>query len=214
YDPRSVACTQELKRRYFPDAAQWTVEGGDVLDTPYLQRLGQWDIVYSWGVLHHTGDMWRALGNVAALVRPGGLLFISIYNDQGGASRRWKTVKQIYNRSAPGRWLTTSVVVPYFVLRAAAIDLLRRRNPLNVYRDYQKSRGMSYTHDWFDWLGGYPFEVAKPEEVFALYREHGFALERLKTRGGGLGCNEFVFRKPESVTTGAGQVTRRSAAFA
>jgi 2-polyprenyl-6-hydroxyphenyl methylase/3-demethylubiquinone-9 3-methyltransferase len=54
---------------------------------------------------------------------------------------------------------------------------------------------MSRVHDWFDWLGGYPFEVARPEEIFAFYQARGFSLERLKTCGGGLGCNEFVLRK-------------------
>jgi 2-polyprenyl-6-hydroxyphenyl methylase/3-demethylubiquinone-9 3-methyltransferase len=196
YDPQSVACTRELKRRYFSDTTRWTIERGDILDADYVQSLGQFDVVYSWGVLHHTGDMWRALGNVASLVKPGGILFISIYNDQGGTSRRWKTVKQIYNAGPGGRLLTSAVFIPYFVLRGAAVDLLRRRNPLRGYREYKKSRGMSRVHDWFDWLGGYPFEVAKPEAIFARYREQGFTLERLKTCAGGLGCNEFVFRKP------------------
>jgi 2-polyprenyl-3-methyl-5-hydroxy-6-metoxy-1,4-benzoquinol methylase len=196
YDPQSVACTRELKRRYFPEAAQWTIEQGSVLDEQYLRGLGQFDTVYSWGVLHHTGDMWRALVNVAELVKPGGVLFISIYNDQGGTSGRWTTVKRIYNTGTPGRVLMTGIFVPYFIVRGAAADLVRRRNPLRGYRDYKKSRGMSRVHDWFDWLGGYPFEVAKPEAVFALYRDQGFALERLKTCAGGLGCNEFVLRKP------------------
>lgn len=195
YDPQSVACTQELKRRYFPDATAWTIEQGDVLDTQYLQGLGTWDIVYSWGVLHHTGDMWRALKNVAALVKPGGRLFISIYNDQGGQSRRWRTVKRIYNASTIGRWAVLSTFVPYFAARGAAVDVLRRKNPIRGFQDYKKSRGMSRVHDWLDWLGGYPFEVAKPEAVFAHYRELGFALERLKTCAGGLGCNEYVLRK-------------------
>src|SRR5262245_58058173 len=72
FDPDSVKCTQEVRRKYFPAAEHWTVEQGSVLDPAYLQRLGQWDIVYSWGVLHHTGDMWRALDLVTGLVnRPG-----------------------------------------------------------------------------------------------------------------------------------------------
>ncbi len=83
YDPQSVACTQELKRRYFPDDPHWTVEQGSILDTAYLATLGKWDIVYSWGVLHHTGDMSRALVNVSSLVGDGGRLFIAIYNHQG-----------------------------------------------------------------------------------------------------------------------------------
>jgi 2-polyprenyl-3-methyl-5-hydroxy-6-metoxy-1,4-benzoquinol methylase len=195
YDPQSVACTRELKRRYFPDAERWAIEQGSVLDPQFLQGLGQWDVVYSWGVLHHTGNMWQALRNVAPLVRPGGLLFISIYNDQGGQSRRWRTVKRAYNTGSVGRGFVLSVFVPYFALRGAAVDLLRRTNPLRSYREYKKTRGMSRVHDWVDWLGGYPFEVAKPEEIWGLYRDHGFALERLKTCGGGLGCNEFVLRK-------------------
>lgn len=65
YDPQSVACTEELRHRYFPSDDGWTVEQGSALDTQYLAHLGQWDIVYSWGVLHHTGAMWRALANIA-----------------------------------------------------------------------------------------------------------------------------------------------------
>ena len=82
-DPLSVACTTELKRRYFPEDRKWTIDQGDVLDVDYLNSLGQFDLVYSWGVLHHTGAMWQALENVVPLVAEGGKLFISIYNDQG-----------------------------------------------------------------------------------------------------------------------------------
>ena len=89
YDPLSVGCTQELKRRYFPEDGQWMVEVGSVLDRDYLGRLGQFDVVYSWGVLHHTGAMFEALENIAPLVASGGQLFISIYNDQGWISRYW-----------------------------------------------------------------------------------------------------------------------------
>lgn len=78
FDPASVACTSELKQRYFPATERWQVEQGSVLDSDYLASLGTFDVVYSWGVLHHTGDMWRALSNVAPLVTPGGILFISI----------------------------------------------------------------------------------------------------------------------------------------
>jgi 2-polyprenyl-6-hydroxyphenyl methylase/3-demethylubiquinone-9 3-methyltransferase len=53
---------------------------------------------------------------------------------------------------------------------------------------------MSLFHDWIDWLGGYPFEVAKPEEIFEFFKKKGFILTKLKTTLG-LGCNEFAFRK-------------------
>lgn len=193
YDPASVGCTAELKRRRAADAAHWTVEQGSVLDRTYLESLGTFDLVYSWGVLHHTGAMWQALDALERNVAPGGRLFLAIYNDQGGTSRRWRTVKQIYCGSTPGRIAMMAAFFPYFALGGLVADLKGRRNPARRYRE--RERGMSVVHDWHDWLGGYPFEVAKPEQIFDFYRGRGFVLERLKTCGGGLGCNEFVFRR-------------------
>jgi len=195
YDADSVACTQELRRRYFPEAAHWTVEQGSVLDAEYLRRLGHWDIVYSWGVLHHTGEMWRAIDQAAGLVGPSGRLFIAIYNDQGAWSRYWTAIKRFYNRGVWQRWAVQSVFMPYWAVRGLAVDVVRRRNPLRRYDDYKAARGMSVTHDWKDWLGGYPFEVASPEAIFDFCRARGFSLSKLKTRGGTVGCNEFVFAR-------------------
>ncbi len=193
YDPQGVACVSELRRRYAEGDGRWQIEHASILDRDYVQTLGQWDVVYSWGVLHHTGAMWNALAAVAPLVKPGGLLFISIYNDQGRRSRLWNRVKALYNRSRPGRLLVEATLVPYFVSRGALADLFRLRNPIRRYREYHSHRGMSLVHDWRDWLGGYPFEVAKPEEIFDFFTARGFLLRRMKTCGGGLGCNEFVF---------------------
>jgi 2-polyprenyl-6-hydroxyphenyl methylase/3-demethylubiquinone-9 3-methyltransferase len=193
YDPHSVNCTRELKRRYFPDDPQWTIEEGSALDNDYLRSLGTFDVVYSWGVLHHTGDMWTALDNVAPLVREGGILFISLYNDQGTASRRWKKTKKLYNQIPRG--LRFLVVAPCFVVlwwRRLLKDALRGQ-PFRSIREYGKDRGMSFWKDLIDWVGGYPFEVSTPEQVFDFYRARGFALSRLRTCGGSLGCNEFVF---------------------
>lgn len=194
YDPASVTCTAELKRRFAPAAAHWTVEQGSVLDREYVARLGTFDLVYSWGVLHHTGALWDALDVVQGAVAPGGRLLVAIYNDQGGASRRWHAVKRVYCGSEAGRLAMTATFYPYFALGSLLSDLRARRNPLDRYRG-QLERGMSPIHDWRDWLGGYPFEVARPEQVLDFCRARGFALERLKTCGGGLGCNEFVFRR-------------------
>jgi len=196
FDPESVACARELRRRYFPDAQNWTVEQGSVLDPDYMNRLGEWDIVYSWGVLHHTGRMWEGLASVISHVKRPGLLFVSIYNDQGRMSAAWRFVKRLYNAGALGRIGVLSVFVPYFAIRGLTIDLLRARSPAARYTEYRKSRGMSLIHDWKDWLGGYPFEVARPEEVFEFCRSRGLSLERLTTCGGGVGCNEFVLKRP------------------
>jgi hypothetical protein len=195
FDPSSVACANELRRRFFPDSPRWSVERGSALDSGFLERLGTWDVVYSWGVLDHTGEMWRGLENLAPLVRSGGSLFISIYNDQGRKSKLWHRVKALYNRGRVGRWLVLGTFVPYWLVRGVAADSIAHGDPTYRHRAYKQSRGMSVWHDWVDWLGGFPFEVAKPEEIFDFYRRRGFALERMRTVGGGVGCNEFVFQR-------------------
>jgi 2-polyprenyl-3-methyl-5-hydroxy-6-metoxy-1,4-benzoquinol methylase len=201
FDPASVRCAKELRQRYFPASATWTIDRASVLDDEYLHSLGTWDIVYSWGVLHHTGRMWDAIGNIRRRVAPDGLLFISIYNDQGPISAAWKVVKRFYNTGPMARVAVMAAFVPYYVARGALVDLGRRRNPITRYREYQRSRGMSALHDWRDWLGGYPFEVAKPEEIVDYCLSRGFNLMKLKTCGGGQGCNEFVFGAPGCVET-------------
>lgn len=187
YDPQSVGCTRALRQRYAPDDPQWVVEEGSVLDPQYLAGLGSFDVVYSWGVLHHTGDMWRSIENVSGLVRPGGRLFISIYNDQGGISRYWTVMKRLYNANRLARWLLVAVYTPWMVWLRWMYRKLRRR-PL-------AERGMSMWHDLVDWLGGYPFEVAKPETVFRFVCARGFDLCELITMSGGHGCNQYVFER-------------------
>jgi 2-polyprenyl-3-methyl-5-hydroxy-6-metoxy-1,4-benzoquinol methylase len=192
-DADSVLCTREVRRRYFPDAERWSVDQGSVLDAEYVRRLGSWDVVYAWGVLHHTGDLWRALDAAIGLVDPSGRLFVAIYNDQGRWSRFWTTVKGTYNRGRFAKAAVLSLFVPWWIARGFLVDAIRRENPLARYREYQSTRGMSLVTDWQDWLGGYPFEVATPEQVFDFCRGRGLTLTRLRTRGGGNGCNEFVF---------------------
>lgn len=199
YDPKSVECTRELKKRYYPNDDNWIIEEGSVLDENYLVSLGKFDVVYAWGVLHHTGDMMRALNNAMIPVSDQGILFISIYNDQGILSRFWKQIKKTYCSGWMGKMLICSVFIPYFTLRTIASGLIKYKNPIWYFSNYKKNRGMSIYHDWIDWLGGYPFEVAKPEVIFNLYKNHGYILDKLITTNG-LECNQFVFRKHKNIT--------------
>jgi len=194
YDPDSVGCTAELRRRFCPDNERWTVEAGSVLDANYLRTLGTFDVVYSWGVLHHTGAMWQALENVSPLVAPGGMLFIAIYNDQGKPSRQWVRVKRLYNRLPRGlRFGLLLACVIHLFWRRILKDVLRLR-PFDTWKAKPEGRGMSEWRDLVDWVGGYPFEVARPEQIFDFYRARGFTLARLRTDRT-LGCNEFVFTR-------------------
>lgn len=175
-DSLSVDTTAELKRRHFGTDQSWTIEPGSITAKEYLERLGRYDVVYAWGVLHHTGNMWGAIENTLSLVGDDGLAYLAIYNDQGPASRRWSKIKHLYNVS-PARLQLSLVlaVATYFETRATIGQLIRLRNPLPFQRwmQYKHERGMSRWHDIVDWVGGYPFEVAKPEEVFDFCRRRG-----------------------------------------
>lgn len=217
YDPDSVGCTQELRRREQADPSRWRVEQGSVLDPAYLEPLGTFDIVYSWGVLHHTGAMWNAIDLASRRVAPGGRLWIAIYNDQGLVSRVWTRIKQLYVRLPAalripyvclvgGAWTTYRLGLRLCQMTAASLlRLVTFDDPLKPWRTWrtekrpQAARGMHPWYDLVDWIGGYPFEVSTPDGIFRFLRDRGFRLTELVTCGGGLGCNEFVFDRPPTL---------------
>jgi 2-polyprenyl-3-methyl-5-hydroxy-6-metoxy-1,4-benzoquinol methylase len=198
FDPQSVACTQELRSRYFPDDAQWRVESGSALDADYLASLGSFDVVYSWGVLHHTGAMWRGLENAMGRVaRPDGKLFIAIYNDQGLKSRVWWFVKAIYNRLPRFMKAPFMHVFMGMVHLGALLKHTLKGQPMVVLRPLlqdARERGMSARHDAVDWIGGFPFEVATFERLEAHFTARGFRLIA-SSRTTSWGCNELVFQR-------------------
>jgi 2-polyprenyl-3-methyl-5-hydroxy-6-metoxy-1,4-benzoquinol methylase len=196
YDADSVACTTFLRDKFAQGSDRWRVSQGSVLNQEFLNSFGKFDIVYSWGVLHHTGNMYQAFENVSESVNVGGHLFISIYNDHGGASRRWKWLKKTYVNSG---CLVRKLLELYTINRLWRItmikDFLKSGNPFKSWMDYKIHQGMSAYHDVVDWAGGYPFEVATPEEIFNFFKAKNYSLEHMKTIINGCGCNEFVFKK-------------------
>jgi 2-polyprenyl-3-methyl-5-hydroxy-6-metoxy-1,4-benzoquinol methylase len=197
YDSNSVACTEGLRQRFHPTDPLWTTTIGSVLESDTLPAPGSYDIVYSWGVLHHTGNQWLAAENAAARVAPGGKLFIALYNDQGWRSKGWLKTKQIYNALPSSmRWLVlwpcTAMLWGPTVLKDTF-----KGNPLARWNEYSNTgqRGMSAWTDVVDWVGGLPFEVSTPEQVVDFHRARGFVLTRISTCGIGLGCNQFVFER-------------------
>ncbi|WP_276348727.1 class I SAM-dependent methyltransferase [Daejeonella sp. JGW-45] len=193
YDTQSVECTKYLKEKFYPNDETWTVVQGSALDDEFIRSLGEFDIVYSWGVLHHTGNMFKALANADIPVKKNGVLFISIYNDQGPWSKYWTFVKRTYNKNRFNRFLWTYFYIALFTTKGAVKDLFLFKNPFRRYSEYKRKRGMTIHYDLIDWIGGFPFEVAKPEVILDFYSEKGYTLKKLKTCGGGFGCNEFVF---------------------
>jgi SAM-dependent methyltransferase len=188
YDPKSVEATHALwKAEGAPE--NWRVQHGSILDPEFVAKLGTgFDIVYSWGVLHHTGALWKAVGNALSLVRPGGSCWISLYA-KGPHYPRDLALKQRYNRRGRfGKWLMQR----WFIGR---VMLYRARHGLNPFAwNERKVRGMDTWHDIVDWLGGLPYEVASIDEVVAYAAERGFALRKLATALEG-SCHVFLFSR-------------------
>ena len=194
FDENSVRATERIRREYHAKSSSWEVHQGSVLDQNFMNGLGTFTCVYSWGVLHHTGSMWKALDNTLSVVEAGGHLYIALYNDQGWISEFWKKVKYAYVNSPPSaRAIMLLFYWLYFGAGLALADILRLRNPLRRYSGDR--RGMKFFYDVIDWVGGYPFEVAKPTEVVRRVEEKGFRLLWSKQVGRRHGCNEFVFER-------------------
>ncbi len=185
YDPDSVATTRAMIERA-GIAAVATVERGDVLDRAYLATVGKHPFVYAWGSLHHTGDMWQAIGNAADLVDDGGVLVIAIYN-RTWSSKAWWHVKRFYVHSSPT--VRKGLVGAVSVVGGVARALYTRTNP------FKQRRGMSFHHNIVDWVGGYPYEYASPEELRAFVEPRGFELLEVRRGPTPIACNELVFRR-------------------
>ena len=193
-DENSVDATRSLLTRLV-DQATWKVSIASVFDLA-PEVVGEFDVVYSWGVLHHTGDMWTAIERAAALVKPGGQFALSIYAATP-FDTMWKAEKWAYARSPrPVQWAARQVYMATLLAALTAVG----RNPVAYVRSRSAGRGMSFTHDVHDWLGGYPYETADAESIkrklAALnFREvRSFVLPKA-IRLFGAGCNEFVFER-------------------
>lgn len=159
------------------------------------KRHGTFDIVYSWGVLHHTGNMWEAVSKAASMVAPNGLLVIALYR-KTHMDPFWKLEKGMY---AHAPQIIQNVIRAIYIAAFRLGKLATGDNFRQYVANYKSSRGMDFYHDVHDWLGGYPYETALAPEVETKLAGLGFKAERVYARpisSGifGSGCDEYVYR--------------------
>lgn len=193
FDPDSVATSERVIQKHCQDG-DWIVMRDDIL-APERIPDEQFDIVYSWGVLHHTGDMWRAIENSLRYVATGGLFAVALYMKTPCCGLWWHE-KRLYSRYRVIRPLVRSVYTMLMLARHAA----KGDNPVGIIRNYSTQRGMSFVHDIDDWLGGFPYESVEAPELEAFLQQRSFSLERsFNTKAGiglmGTGCGEWAFRE-------------------
>lgn len=187
-DPLSVEATNVLHNKA-GQPAHWKVMHGSVLDRPFVERLGTFDLVYSWGVLHHTGAMWEAINNSCLPVKRGGLYWIAIYV-KGPNYERDLALKRRYNQASR---FGKKIMVARWVARLMRDRFRCRHNPLKW--NQKNARGMDTHHDIIDWLGGLPYEVASDQEIIAFCQQRGLALSKVEVYPEGWN-NLYLFSRP------------------
>ena len=194
-DTVSVETTRAVLTR-FAVAVPWEARTISVFDLD-PERDGRFDIVYSWGVLHHTGAMWEAVAKAAAMVAPGGLLVIALYR-QIVLDAFWKVEKRWYSKASP----TAQKVAQGVYMSAFRVAMLAsgKGSFAQYVANYRSNRGMDFAHNVHDWLGGYPYESADPVDVQSHLKPLGFSPRTVVARGRelglfGSGCDEFVFKR-------------------
>jgi len=191
-------CQQALVQSsaYFPDIqlTEIPIFEGSILESTLVEKLlaqnhqQGFDIVHSWGVLHHTGDMQRAIEHAAALVKPEGILVIAIYN-RHWSSPIWLAIKWLYSH-APN-FLQKVLIYLFYPVIWLAKYLVTGQNPSTM------TRGMDFFYNVVDWVGGYPYEYASIEEIKSLMVSLDFKTLKIIPAQVPTGCNEFVFIKKD-----------------
>ena len=199
YDPKMVEFSKKVKKQsaYLGD---WSIISGNILDSSFVESLPQFDYVYCWGVVHHTGDMWKGIANIITRVADNGYIYLGIYNDASafgfwddrrfGTSLMWKKIKSALYKSPRliKHAISKSAKAIYWIFSKTEFLFGKYK-----FKNFEQ-RGMDSDVSIDDWLFGHPYEYASVDEIINYMREEGFILEKIQSNIG-LRTNHYLFKK-------------------
>jgi SAM-dependent methyltransferase len=193
-DTASIGCAKSLREKYNISSEKRDIQTCSILDKEGIEILGKFDIVYSWGVIHHSWDMWRWLANTLSLTHQWSYLYIALYNTctrlAEWTSTFWVTLKKIYSKHKRTRYIIKPIYTSYLILWLLATG----RNPVRYISAYKSFRGMNFFTDIEDRLGWYPYEHATYDAIVSYYSSKWYDLSAwIEVRS--IWCNEFLFKK-------------------
>lgn len=100
-DKNAVDSAKSIKKKY-GEPENWTILEGSILDPDFTSKLREYDVIYSWGVLHHTGNMWAAIESARNLMKKNSLLYLALYSSEACVNPKpeyWLDFKRRYNRN-------------------------------------------------------------------------------------------------------------------
>lgn len=193
YDPNSVETTRLLHEKV-GKPSNWTIQQGSVLNKQFMNSLGKFDFVYSWGVLHHTGSQWNAINNAIDAVSDDGVFYIALYDSDvyvNPGPKYWLDIKKKYNSA--GKLKRYSMEMDYIKNIVCGKSIRNMAKIFSIMAEYKKSRGMNLYTDVRDWLGGWPMEFTRVSEIVDVFcKENNFHLQNIST---GEANTEYVFSR-------------------
>lgn len=201
-DECSVETTQKILEKFAPQGAKYKAIHLSVFDLS--QGFNQFDVIYSWGVLHHTGNMYKAIKAAVDRLEDDGLFAIALYKKTRFCGF-WGVFKKHYYRCST--WAKSAYQYLYMFVFLVAKFLFKGQPPWKVIKGYAHHRGMSFKHDVHDWLGGYPYESISPDEMKKFSEKNDLVIERQYIQpisGGGIFgsiCDEYVLKRSNRVAS-------------
>jgi SAM-dependent methyltransferase len=147
---------------------------GDIFNPPFKPYF---DMVMSIGVLHHLPDPLQGFAQLAAVVKPGGMIVLWLYSAQRRLSNFFleqlrKVVRPLPNRALHG--LSFLLAIPDFIVAKGLKLLPQNRYKRFIPTHFQLYADLPFSTSWADWFDrlGAPIRHYYTREELSAWLKH------------------------------------------